>query len=499
MTVRTRVAPSPTGDPHVGTAYVALMNQVFARSNGGQFVLRIEDTDVARSSATSERMILQALRWLGLDWDEGPDVGGPHGPYRQSERKDIYLTHAQRLLDAGHAFHCFCTPARLDALRAEQTARGANPGYDGHCLTLDPDTVARRIAGGEPHVVRMRVPDDGICRFTDRLRGEIEIPYSQIDMQVLIKADGFPTYHMAVVVDDHLMRISHILRGEDWISSVPKHILLYQYFGWQPPVFCHLPLLRNPDRSKLSKRRNPTSINYYRRAGYLPETLVNYLGRMGYSMPDDREMFGRDEMIETFDLARVSLGGPVFDLDKLNWLNGQYIRRLSADEFLYRVRDWAFRDDQLERLVPLVQERTERLIDLVPLAGYLVGERRPVAVADFDHKQLSVDDVRRILQFALWWFDEVRDWERDGLHAGLQALATAMGFKIRDFLFPLFVAISGQSVSLPLFDSMTILGGDLTRMRLRDALGVLGAPSKKQSKQWEREFRGLVDTLGGAT
>jgi glutamyl-tRNA synthetase len=499
MTVRTRVAPSPTGDPHVGTAYVALMNQVFARSNRGQFVLRIEDTDVARSSAASERMIMHALRWLGLDWDEGPDVGGPHGPYRQSERKDIYLTHAQQLLDAGHAFHCFCTPERLDALRAQQTARGVNPGYDGHCLNLDPDTVARRIAAGEPHVVRMRVPDQGICRFTDQLRGAIEIPYSQIDMQVLIKADRFPTYHMAVVVDDHLMRISHILRGEDWISSVPKHILLYQYFGWQPPVFCHLPLLRNPDRSKLSKRRNPTSINYYRRAGYLPETLINYLGRMGYSMPDDREMFGRDEMIESFDLGRVSLGGPVFDLDKLNWLNGQYIRRLTPDEFLYRVRDWAFRDDQLERLVPLVQERTERLIDLIPLAGYLVGERRPVAPIDFEHKQLSVDDVRRILQFVLWWFDEVRDWERDVLHTGIQALAAAMGFKIRDFLFPLFVAISGQSVSLPLFDSMVILGADLTRMRLRDALNVLAAPSKKQAKQWEREFRGLVDTLKGAT
>jgi glutamyl-tRNA synthetase len=499
MTVRTRVAPSPTGDPHVGTAYVALMNQVFARSQGGQFVLRIEDTDVARSSASSERMIIKALRWLGLDWDEGPDVGGACGPYRQSERKDIYLAHARRLLDAGHAFHCFCTPQRLEVLRAEQTARGANPGYDGLCLSLHPDAVARRIAAGEPHVVRMRVPSDGICRFTDRLRGVIEIPYAQIDMQVLIKADGYPTYHMAVVVDDHLMRISHIVRGEDWISSVPKHVLLYQYFGWEPPQFCHLPLLRNPDRSKLSKRRNPTSINYYRRAGYLPETLINYLGRMGYSMPDDREMFGRDEMIETFDLSRISLGGPVFDLAKLNWLNGQYIRRLSPDEFLYRVRDWAFHDDQLERLVPLVQERTERFIDLVPLAGYLVGERRAVTPADFEHKDVALDDIKRILQIVVWWFDEVRDWKRDALHAGIQQLAAAMGFKIRDFLFPLFVAISGQGVSLPLFDSMEILGADLTRMRLRDALSVLGGVSKKQTKQWEKDFRGLVDTPRDAT
>jgi glutamyl-tRNA synthetase len=221
---------------------------------------------------------------------------------------------------------------RLDQLRAEQTARGENTRYDGHCLALDRQTAERRVASGEAHVIRMKVPSEGICRFTDVLRGEIEIPYSQIDMQVLIKADGYPTYHMAVVVDDHLMRITHILRGEDWISSVPKHVLLYQYFGWEMPVFCHLPLLRNPDGSKLSKRRNPTSINYYRRAGYLPEALINYLARMGWSMPDQREMFGRDEMIEVFDIKRISLGGPVFDFSKLNWLNGQYIRKLSPHD-----------------------------------------------------------------------------------------------------------------------------------------------------------------------
>ncbi len=497
MNVRVRVAPSPTGDPHVGTAYVALINQVFARSQRGQFVLRIEDTDVARSTRASERMIIDALRWLGLDWDEGPDVGGNCGPYRQSERKEIYLAHAERLIAQGDAFRCFCTPERLEQLRAEQSARGENTGYDGRCLALDPAAAVRRAAAGEPHVVRMKVPREGVSRFTDVLRGVIEIPYAQIDMQVLIKADGYPTYHMAVVVDDHLMRISHILRGEDWISSVPKHVLLYQYFGWTPPVFCHLPLLRNPDRSKLSKRRNPTSINYYRRAGYLPEALINYLGRMGWSMPDDREMFGRDEMIEAFDLQRISLGGPVFDLAKLNWLNGQYIRRLSGHEFLDRVRDWAFREDQLEQLVPLVQERTERLIDLVPLAGYLVGDRRPVTSADFAHKVLALDDVKRILQFALWWLDEVRDWNRETLHAGIARLADAMQFKIRDFLFPLFVAISGQPVALPLYDSMAVLGADLTRMRIRNAIEVLGGVSKKVNKQWEKDFRELVDTPTG--
>src|SRR5262245_60538537 len=229
MNVRVRIAPSPTGDPHVGTAYIALMNQVFARSKGGEFILRIEDTDLARSTRASERAILDALRWLGLDWDEGPDVGGEYGPYRQSERREIYLEYCARLIEQGDAFHCFCSPARLEQLRSEQTSRGETTGYDGHCLALDAATVRQRIDAGEPYVVRMKVPREGVSRFTDILRGEIEIPYSQIDMQVLIKADGYPTYHMAVVVDDHLMRITHILRGEEWINSVPKHVLLYRY------------------------------------------------------------------------------------------------------------------------------------------------------------------------------------------------------------------------------------------------------------------------------
>jgi glutamyl-tRNA synthetase len=496
MTVRTRVAPSPTGDPHVGTAYVALLNQVFARNQGGTFVLRIEDTDVARSTRASERMIIDALRWLGLDWDEGPDVGGPHGPYRQSERRQIYLDHARILLGAGHAFYCFCSPERLEAVRAEQTARGENPKYDGHCLGIDADTAQRRATAGEPHVIRMKVPGDGVCRFEDRLRGRIEIPYTQIDMQVLIKGDGYPTYHMAVVVDDHLMRITHILRGEEWINSVPKHVLLYGYFGWPMPELCHLPLLRNTDGSKLSKRRNPTSINYYRRAGYLPEALINFLGRMGWSMPGDREVFGRDEMIEAFRLERISLGAPIFDFAKLNWLNGQYIRRLSPEEFIDRVQDWAINRDQLATLVPLVQERTERFLDLVPQVDYLLGERRPLTPADFEHKTLGADDVRRILQFVLWSFDEMRSWEKDLIHQSLQRLAEGLGLKIRDFLFPLFVAISGRPVSLPLFDSMVVLGADLTRMRLRDALEVLGGVSKKLGKQLEKEFRTLIDTPG---
>ena len=253
MTVRTRIAPSPTGDPHVGTAYVALFNMAFAHSQGGQFLLRIEDTDQVRSTPESEKAILDALHWLGLDWDEGPDNGGDKGPYRQSERSDIYREHADQLLDSGHAFRCFCTSERLDELRKTQMDNKQQVGYDGHCMHLEQSEVDARVAKGEPHVVRMQVPREEQCTFDDMLRGEISIDWAQIDLQILLKADGMPTYHLANVVDDHLMEISHVIRGEEWINSAPKHILLYEYFGWQAPVFCHLPLPRT--RSAVSDDR----------------------------------------------------------------------------------------------------------------------------------------------------------------------------------------------------------------------------------------------------
>jgi glutamyl-tRNA synthetase len=366
---------------------MALFNWVFARSQGGQFILRIEDTDAARSTPESERMILDSLRWLGLAWDEGPDVGGPHGPYRQSARKHTYIEYAHQLVEQGDAFHCFCTPERLDEMRKAQQAAGENPRYDGLCLELDESQVRSRLDAGEPHVIRLKVPTDGVCAFEDALRGPIEIPWSQVDMQVLVKQDGFPTYHLAVVVDDHLMEITHVLRGEEWINSVPKHKQLYECFDWPMPVHCHLPLLRNPDSSKLSKRKNPTSVNYYQRLGILPEALVNYLGMMGWSMPDERELFTPQEMATDFELSRIHLGGPVFDLDKLSWLNGQYLRRLEPEAFMDRIQAWALNRENLARLVPLVQERTERFSDLVPQVDYLLGDRRALTVEDFRQAQ----------------------------------------------------------------------------------------------------------------
>ena len=482
MTVRTRIAPSPTGDPHVGTAYMALFNWAFARQHDGQFVLRIEDTDQARSTPESEQAIFTALRWLGLDWDEGPNVGGPYGPYRQSERQALYLEHIEKLLEQGDAFHCFCSKQRLDEVRAEQQAAKQTTRYDGHCLGLSADEVAKRLAAGEPSVVRMRVPETGACTFKDRLRGEITIPYSQIDMQVLLKADGMPTYHLAVVVDDHLMGITHILRGEEWLNSVPKHQLLYQYLDWPMPELVHLPLLRNTDQSKLSKRKNPTSVTYYRDQGYLPEALLNYLGLMGWSMPDEQELFTLQQMVQAFDVDRISTSGPIFDQDKLRWMNGQYLRALDAEAYAEKVQEWLLNKDRLRDLIPLVQERAERLSDLLPLVDYLLGNRRALKPEDFAHKKLEREQVVKVIHHTLAMFDRKRSWQRDDLYESIKALAEQCDLKLREFLFPLFIAISGREVSLPLFDSLIFLGPDLSRGRLRDALEVLAISGKERKR-----------------
>jgi glutamyl-tRNA synthetase len=492
MIVRTRIAPSPSGDPHVGTAYIALFNLCFARQHGGTFILRIEDTDQARSTVESEAAILDSLRWLGLEWDEGPDIGGPHAPYRQSERSEIYREHADRLLDHGHAFRCFCTPERLDALRREQTAAQQTPGYDGRCLQLSQADVAARLAAGESYVVRMKTPRSGVCSVRDMLRGTIEIEWAQVDMQVLLKADGMPTYHLANVVDDHLMQITHVLRGEEWINSAPKHLLLYGYFGWEPPELCHLPLLRNPDKSKLSKRKNPTSILYYRRMGYLPEALLNYLGRMGWSMPDEREKFTLAEMQSDFDILRVSLGGPVFDPQKLDWLNGLWIREnLTIDQLADRLTEWALNRRNLIRVLPHLQPRMERLSDFAPAAAFLASGMLPISGSDFDVLKIDREALIQQLQFTQWRMEAVTPWHRDAIFAALKALADGMDIKVRDFLAPLFVAISGSQASISVIDAMEMLGSDLSRARIRHAIEVLGGVSKKKSKELEKTYAAL--------
>jgi len=492
-TVRTRIAPSPTGDPHVGTAYIALFNLCFARRHGGQFILRIEDTDQVRSTRKSEDDILAALKWLHLEWDEGPDKGGPYGPYRQSERSAIYQEHVKILLDKGHAFHCFCTAERLDEVRKQQMATKQQPGYDGHCMHLPADDVAQRLARNEAYVIRMKVPREGVCVIRDLLRENVEIEWNQVDMQVLMKSDGLPTYHLANVVDDHLMRITHVIRGEEWINSAPKHLLLYQYFGWEAPVLCHMPLLRNADKSKLSKRKNPTSIGYYQRMGYLPEAVINYLGMMGWSMPDGNEKFSVKDMIANFDIHRVSLGGPVFDTQKLDWLNGRYLRESVSDtEFLQRYAEWAFQMEKLHQIVPLIKPRVERFSDVAPLAGFFLAGMPAITAASFAHNKVDSETMLKILQYVAWNIEELPGWHRDHIERALAALAEKMGLKIRDFLFPVFIAIAGTSVSVSVIDSMAILGLDLTRARLRHAIATLGGISGKQQKNLEKDYQQLL-------
>jgi glutamyl-tRNA synthetase len=498
MTVRTRIAPSPTGAPHIGTAYIALFNYAFAKRHGGQFVLRIEDTDQFRSTRESETAILEALRWMGLPWDEGPDVGGDCGPYRQSERTEIYRDHCRELVDAGKAYPCFCSAERLGKLRQQQEAeKSERVGYDGLCAGLDPAEAQHRIDAGEPYVIRLRVPTEGECVVTDRLRDDVRIPWNTIDDQVLLKTDGFPTYHLANVVDDHLMGITHVIRGEEWISSTPKHVLLYEAFGWDPPEFAHLPLLRNPDKSKLSKRKNPTSILYYRQAGFLPEALINFLGLMAYSPADGDETFTLQKMAETFELDRVSLGGPIFDLQKLQAFNSRYLRELSCDALLQRLKIWMLNDETLLKLTPLAQPRLNQLTDFVPLAACVFSDR-----LSYDPELLlkGAEDRERapvLLRIAQWEIERMTEWNADTIKAMFSRIGEKEDLKFKKLLAMFFVAVTGSTVSLPLFDTMEVIGRDMCLRRVQYAIEALegldlklsGKALKKLTKDYEYRYQ----------
>jgi glutamyl-tRNA synthetase len=487
MTVRTRVAPSPTGDPHVGTAYIALINYCFAKKHGGEFLLRIEDTDQVRSTPQSERMILESLKWLGLSWDEGPDVGGPHGPYRQSERSAIYTEHCDRLLADGHAFKCYCTPEELASMRAQQTAAKLPPKYDASYRAFNDSIAAEREAAGAPYVIRMVIPESGTCRFEDTLRGTIEIDYSTVDMQVLMKSDGLPTYHLANVVDDHLMGITHVMRGEEWISSAPKHLLLYQYFGWQPPVLTHLPLLRNADKSKLSKRKNPTSILFYQRAGYLPQAMQNFLGLFIKSASEEDEKTSLQELIDGFDVHNISLGGPVFDTSKLDWLNGRYLREeLTTEQFLEAVKAWALNDAYLMPIAEMAQARVTKLSDLGNLTAMFFMNRIEGLTAEAlrDGVKIDQDQQRAAYTLALQQFDALIEWNKEGVESTLRRTAEVLDAKLKDVIRPMYIALTGQPQGVPLFDAIVHLGRDIIRERLRHAMELLSPASKKEVEAW---------------
>ncbi|MBI2377600.1 MAG: glutamate--tRNA ligase [Deltaproteobacteria bacterium] len=475
--VRVRIAPSPTGEPHVGTAYIALFNLAFARKNGGKFILRIEDTDRERSHPEWERQILAGLSWLGLTWDEGPDIGGPHAPYRQSERGPVYREHVEILISNGSAYRCFCTKERLDLLRAEQDARKEqNRGYDGHCRHLSPEEIARLLHERTPHVVRLKIPPaNDIPTVVDGLRGAIgEKDY--LDDQVLMKSDGFPTYHLANVVDDHLMEISHVIRAEEWISSTPKHLLLYQAFGWQAPAFVHMPLLRNADKSKISKRKNPVSILDYQQRGFLPEAVVNYLAMLGFTMPDGREVFTFDEFSAAFDFGRISLGGPVFDLQKLAWLNGKYYReKLSDDDLARCVRETLFSEELIKKIVPLLKERIDVLEQFVPAAEYFFSGDVALTPDSFVNKKSkkTLLETRELLEQYSEVLDKHIDFSAEALEAMSRKFAEDKKAGTKELFPAIRTAVTGREATPPLFATMSVLGRARCRRRLRHALEVL--------------------------
>ncbi len=480
--IRVRIAPSPTGSPHVGTAYIALFNYCFAKSHGGKFVLRIEDTDQERSDPVYEAMIMEALKWTGISWDEGPDVGGEFGPYRQSERTAIYRAHAQELMDAGHAYRCFCTPETLITIRGERSKHNLSTGYDGRCSRLEETISKQRAEAGELHTIRMNVPADGTCHVDDPMRDDVQFDYRVIDHQVLLKSNGFPTYHLANVVDDHLMKITHVIRGEDWLSSQPKHNLLYQYFGWQPPIVYHLPLLRNADKSKLSKRKNPTSILYYRELGIIPEALLNFLGLMAYSMPEGQEVFTVGEMVQHFDISRMSLGGPVFDLQKLTWINQQHLASMSDDELVRRVVNWRMNPAFFAKLMPLVNKRMHRLGDFIQLCDFMFFSNVDYELESLIPKKKEQNDTRDTLQLFVRELESLIRFEESHIESAFKRIGDMQGWSLRDLTASVRIAITGKKVAPPLFGVMEILGSDLCRNRLMEAIKKLGGKKSTGTK-----------------
>ena len=470
---RTRVAPSPTGDPHVGTAFMALFDLAWARKTGGAFVLRIEDTDQARQVEGSEQQIYDSLEWLGLQPDEGPHVGGDFGPYRQSERLETYRPFVEQLIEAGHAYHCWCSSERLADLRREQEAQKLSvTGYDRLCLGKTREERAALPGFSETPVVRMLIPDDVPLEFEDIIRGTVKAP--RPDDQVILKGDGFPTYHFAVVVDDHLMGINTVVRGEEWISSTPKHVLLYRWLGWETPQFAHMPLLRNTDKSKISKRKNPAArLMWFKEQGYLPEAVRNFLQLLGYAGDEDHEVSTFDEFVAAFSWSKVNTVGPIFDLKKLDWLNGHYIRSLTADELADRIlafeTDWQpspAEADVLRRAVPIIQERLVLLKDARPQLDYLFAADDALTIED-DARAGLAENAADVLDAAIAVAETV-PFETDAIQAALrERIVEGMGIKPKFAFAPIRVAVSGRKVSPPLFESMEILGRESTLARLR--------------------------------
>lgn len=493
MTVRVRIAPSPTGDPHVGSAYMALFNLIFARHHQGKFILRIEDTDQSRSRPEYEQNIYNALKWCGLQWDEGPDVGGPFGPYRQSERTEIYQKHVADLLNQGKAYKCFCTAEELTEMRLVQGKLGQRAGYDRRCRNLSAAEIAEKEANGLPFVIRLKVPLTGECVYEDKIKGRITCPWADVDDQVLLKSDGFPTYHLANVVDDHLMEITHVIRGDEWMSSTPKHVMLYEAFGWKAPVFMHMPLLLGTDGKKLSKRRNPTSIFYYRDSGYLPDAFLNFLTLMGYSMPEDLEIYPLSKIIQEFDATRIGVSGAVFDIQKLDWINQQYlIKNIPVTDLWSKIKEWGFNDAFMAKLMPLIHPRIKTFAEFIELCDFLFVNQLKYTPELFQIKGLTNEQACYLLQGMIFAMDENENWMSSGVNQASRIVAEQFNIHHKKQLMPLlFASLMGKNFGPPLFDSCELLGKDRTRVRLMRSIEYLGNISAKKmdalKKAWDKK------------
>lgn len=473
--IRTRIAPSPTGLPHVGTLFQSLFNYVLAHQGKGQFVVRIEDTDQARKVEGAEAALFTALEWAGLDPDESIQHPGPYGPYRQSERLDIYQQYAHQLLEQGDAYYCFCGPERLDQVRKQMQQNGQPPMYDKHCRDLDLKQAQQR-AQTDKFVIRLKVPSDQTISFTDAIRGQISFQSDTVDDQVIVKSDGYPTYHLAVVVDDHLMKITHALRGEEWITSTPKHVLLYRYLNWSQPVWIHTPLLRNPDKSKLSKRHGHASVAWYQQQGYLPEALLNFLATRVWNHPENKEVFDLHELINLFSIQEMNIQGPIVDLDKLNWYNGLYIRRLTDQDLFDRVRPLASKqllDSQLKAIIPLVKERLVRLADINELTDFLYNYQ--LAEPDLLLKKADAKLVCEQLQATWNKFESVESWSLTEIETVIRTLQEEYDWHRGQYFMMIRLATTGKKATPPLFETIEVIGKAETIERLRMVYAKLGA------------------------
>lgn len=483
MEIRTRFAPSPTGFLHIGGLRTALYAYLFAKKHNGAVLLRVEDTDQSRLVEGAMQQQINALEWAGITFDEGPHIGGENGPYIQSERLDIYKEYVQKLIDNKTAYYCFCTKERLDKVREEQQAHKQIPKYDRFCCGLSDEEIKSKLENNETHVIRLLIPDNEVIEFNDIVRGKIKVHTKDIDDQVLMKSDGFPTYHLANIVDDHLMKITHVIRGEEWLPSTPKHVLLYRAFGWDAPEFAHLPLLLNADRSKLSKRQNDVSVDDYKNKGFLPDALNNFIALLGWNPGTDQEIFSMESLIEHFDLSKTHKAGAVFNLEKLEWINGMYLRELSRDEFFEMAKPFLKAEnvdlsdiEYVKDVISLEQNRIKRLDELPELITHFFEDQLSYDKELLKWKKADLTEANERLGYMKNYLNEYsKNWDIETLESTIKPHIKEQDLGMGNTLWPLRIALCGKQNSPSPFELMSVLGKEKTLQRIDFAINLLSS------------------------